>query len=231
MALRDADVNDRRLGDRVALADERAAAHVAKAPAHRVGRFDVHDEQRLLEAGGPREHVPLLVEHERVPVEDQLVLAADAVAEGDEARVVPRARGEHLLALPVAPDVERRGRDVRQKLGAREREVGRRRARLPHVLADRRADQRAAVLEQEQIARRREVAVLVEDAVVRQEALAVDRLHLAARAHRARVVEVAVEVRERRRARRSRASRARSRRATPPRRARSPGRSSRSSGG
>ena len=41
----------------------------------------------------------------------------------------------------------------------------------------------------------REVARLVEDAVVRQEALAVDGLHLAARAHGARVEQVAVEVR------------------------------------
>ena len=50
---------------------------------------------------------------------------------------------------------------------------------LPDVLADRRPDERAAELEQEQVAARREVAVLVEDAVVGQEALAVDRLHLA----------------------------------------------------
>ena len=50
------------------------------------------------------------------------------------------------------------------------------------------------MLEQEQVSARSEVAVLVEDAVVRQEALAVDRLHLAAGADRARVVEVALEV-------------------------------------
>src|SRR4029453_3284264 len=41
---------------------------------------------------------------------------------------------------------------------------------------------------------RGEVAVLVEDAVVREEAFAVDRLDLARGADRARVVEVAVEV-------------------------------------
>ena len=41
-----------------------------------------------------------------------------------------------------------------------------------------------------------EVAVLVEHAVVGEEALAVDRLHLAVGAHRARVVEVGLEVRE-----------------------------------
>src|SRR5207244_13339264 len=69
-------------------------------------------------------------------------------------------------------------------------------ARLPEVLADRRADQGLAVLEQKQVASRREVAVLVEDAVVREEAFPVDGLDLAARANGASVVEVAVEVGE-----------------------------------
>ena len=52
------------------------------------------------------------------------------------------------------------------------------------------------MLEEQQVVAGREVAVLVEDAVVGQEALAVDRLHLAAGAHRAGVVEIAVEVGE-----------------------------------
>jgi hypothetical protein len=129
-----------------------------------------------------------------VSVEDQLVLAADGVAEGDEACVVARAGGEHLLALAIAAEVERRGRDVRQELRPGECEIGGGRPRLPHVLADRRPDQRAAVLEQEQIAGRREVAVLVEDPVVREKPLAVQRLHLAGGADGAGVVEVAVEV-------------------------------------
>ena len=51
------------------------------------------------------------------------------------------------------------------------------------------------MLEQDQVAAGGEVAVLVEHAVVREEALAVDGLHLAAGEHEAGVVEVAVEVR------------------------------------
>ena len=91
--------------------------------------------------------------------------------------------------------MEGRGRDVGDQLRSGEREVGRRRPRLPDVLADRGADERPPVLEQEQVLAGREVAILVEDAVVRQEALAVARLHLAARADRARVEEVALEER------------------------------------
>ena len=79
--------------------------------------------------------------------------------------------------------------------------------------------------------RRREVALLVEDAVVRQEPLAVDRPHLAVRADRARVVEVAVEVGEADERRDPVRRRARSRRATASPPGRTPGRSSRSSGG
>jgi hypothetical protein len=130
-----------------------------------------------------------------VPVEDQLVLPPDEVAERHVGARVARTRDEHLLAVFGLADVERRGRQVDDQLRAGEREVGRRRAGLPHVLADRRADQDVAVLQQEEVVPRREVAVLVEDAVVGQETLAVDRLDLARRAYRARVVEVAVEVR------------------------------------
>ena len=113
----------------------------AEPASDRLGRVDVDDEQRLLEAGRAGDHLALVVEHERVAVEDQLVLAADRVAERDEARVVARARDEHLLALAVLADVERRGGDVGDELRAGEREVGRGRAGLPDVLADRRPDE------------------------------------------------------------------------------------------
>ena len=128
-------------------------------------------------------------------VEDQLVLPADRVAERDVRRAVARARAEHLLALTVAQQVERRRGDVHDQLRSGEREIGRGRARLPHVLADRHADQRVAVLEEIEAVARREVAELVEDAVVRQEALPHERLHLAARADGSGVVEVAIEMR------------------------------------
>ena len=75
-----------------------------------------------------------------------------------------------------------------------ERELGRRRARLPDVLADRRPDEHLAEAEEQQVVARGEVAVLVEDAVVRQEPLAVDAADLAVGEHEAGVVEVAVEV-------------------------------------
>jgi hypothetical protein len=128
-----------------------------------------------------------------VAVEDELVLAADGVHERDEAGVVAGADDQHLLALAVLADVERRGREIRDQLRSRHREIGRGRAGLPEVLADGRTDEGLTELEQQQVAARREVPVLVEDAVVRQEALLVDGKDLAVGADGAAVEEVAVE--------------------------------------
>ena len=182
-------------GQLLALARERAPAHVAQPPPDAACGSTSTTSSASSNPGRAREHLALVVEDDGVAVEDSSSCPPTALHERDEADVVAGARWKHLLALAVLADVERRGRDVDEQLRAREREVGRGRARLPDVLADRRADQRVAELEQDEVAAGREVAVLVEDAVVREEALAVDRLHLAARADGARVVEVAVEVR------------------------------------
>ena len=126
-------------------------------------------------------------------VEEELVLAADEVAEREVGGVVACPRHQHLLAVLRLADVVRRGGEVDEQLGARQGEVGRGRARLPDVLADRRPDQGLAEPQQQQLAAGREVAVLVEDAVVRQVALAVEALDLAVGADGAGVEEIAVE--------------------------------------
>ena len=77
-----------------------------------------------------------------------------------------------------------------------EREVGRGRPGLPDVLADRRPEQDVAAAEEQQVASVREVAVLVEDAVVREEVLAIDAPQLSVGEHGAGVREVAVEERD-----------------------------------
>src|SRR4051794_8275554 len=92
--------------------------------------------------------------------------------------------------------MEGRSGEVDEELRAGERELGRGRARLPHVFADRRSDECAAVFEQDEVAAGSEVPVLVEDSVVRQETLTVDRLDLPGSADGAGVVEIAVEPRD-----------------------------------
>ena len=181
------------VGPSLAGALELAPPHVAQPPADRLRRVDVDHEQRLLEAGRPGDHLPLVVEHDRVPVEDELVLPSHQVAEGEIRRVVAGARDQHLLPLLGLADVERRGGDVHEQLHPRQGEVGGGRARLPDVLAHRRPDQHVAHAQREQLPAFGEVAVLVEDAVVRQEVLAVDGADLPAAEHGARVREVTVE--------------------------------------
>ena len=168
-----ADVDDLHGRDLLPLARERAPADVAQTTADHFGGLDVDDQQRFFE---PRR------------------ACQDRVAERDEAGIVAGARDEHLLPLAIAPHVERRRGDVDEQFRAGEGEIRRGRAGLPHVLANGRADERRAVLEQDQVAARGEVAVLVEDPVVRQEAFAIDRLDLPARKDVARVEEIAVEV-------------------------------------
>jgi hypothetical protein len=128
-----------------------------------------------------------------VPVEDELVLSADEVAERDVDGIVARPCHEHLLAVLRLADVEGRGREVDEQRRPREGEVGRRRPGLPDVLADRRRDEHVSQLEEEEVAAAGEVPVLVEHAVVREEVLAVDALHRAVRADEGRIGQIAVE--------------------------------------
>ena len=128
-------------------------------------------------------------------VEDELVLAADEVAERQVGGVVARPGDQHLLAVLGLADVERRGGEVDDQLRTGEGEIRRRRAGLPDVLADRGADEHVAAAEQHELSAGGEVAVLVEDAVVRKEVLAVDASQLPVSEHGACVCEVAIEER------------------------------------
>ncbi len=99
-------VDDHRCGDGVAGALELATSNVAKPTADRLGRVEVDDEQALLEPGCPGDHLALVVEHHRVPVEHELVLAPDEIAEGEIRGVVTRPRDEHLFAILGLAHVE-----------------------------------------------------------------------------------------------------------------------------
>jgi len=89
--------------------------------------------------------------------------------------------------------VERGGREVDQELRAGEGQVGRGRPGLPDVLADGRPDVDIAEASEDELAALREVAMLVEDAVVGQELLPVDCFDLSRCTDRARVREITVE--------------------------------------
>ena len=121
------------------VARERAAADVAQPPADRLARVDVHDEQCLLEAGGAGEHLAVVLEHDRVAVEEELVLTADEVAECEGGRL-SRARSASIAsrdsALPTWNGEAERLTSSSAPASARSA----RRARLPDVFADGRPD-------------------------------------------------------------------------------------------
>ena len=96
----------------------RPAARVEQPLAERRPHVEVDDEQVLGELLRARDEVPLLVEHERRAVEDELVLAADEVRVDDRHRRVGRARREHRLALAQPARVVRRRVEVDDQLGA-----------------------------------------------------------------------------------------------------------------
>ena len=154
--------------------------------------IDVDDEQVLDELLGPRDEESLLVEHERRAVEDELVLPTDEVRVDDRHRRVGGARREHRLAFGESLRVIRRRVEVDDELRAA-RGLGEDRAgRAPRVLTDRDPDLHARDVEERQrFAGRDEIALLVEDAVIREQLLAVHAVHTAVRAHGRRVVQVA----------------------------------------
>ena len=131
-------LDDRRV---LARAVEVAAPCVSQTPPDRGDGLDVDDEEVLLETRRAGDDLAGVVQDDRVPVEDELVLAAHEVAEREVGARVARPGDEHLLPLLGLADVERRRGEVDDELRSREREVGRRGPGLPDVLADRDPDE------------------------------------------------------------------------------------------
>ena len=162
------------------------------------GRREVYvaDQQVLAELRRARDRRTGVVEHAGVPVEEQLVLAADQRAECDYRQVLAGALREHPLALGTLASVVGRSGDVEDQTRPGERLLGGRRARLPNVLADRQADALGADVQDRAAAARLEVALLIEDPVVGQVGLAVDRVHPPLGKHRRGVVDILGPLRE-----------------------------------
>src|SRR6266576_1335029 len=150
-------------------------ARIAQPGRRRGGEVDIAHQQLLLELPGTRDRAPGVVDDARMPVEDEFILPAHEGAEGHAGHVVTSTLRKHAFALASLARVIRRGGDVDEQCGTCERLVARGGTRLPHVLADREAEALAVELGHGAGAARLEIALLVEDTVVRQVDLAVDR--------------------------------------------------------
>src|SRR5215213_2056638 len=131
-------------------------------------RVQIHDQKVFFELISPRHEPTLRVEDDRVPVEDELVLAADEVAEDDVATVVGGPHAEHPLPECTLPPVVRGGRDVQEHARSSEGLFTGGTARIPDVLAHAHPHEGTAKLDDRGARTFAEVAVLVEDAVVWQ---------------------------------------------------------------
>ncbi len=148
---------------------------VAEPRAERCVEVKVGDHQVLLERPAERDAVPRGVEDHRLAVEDQLVLPAHQVHERQVPDVIGCSGRQHLLAEAHLADVVGRRVDRDHQLRAGERLRRHRAGGVPDVLADVHRQDRAtlAQLEDRRVRAGLKVAVLVEDAVVREVLLVV----------------------------------------------------------
>ena len=151
-------------------------ADVERDTLGRGARVDVTDQQLLAEGGGARDHVTLGVHDDALTVVDEFVLAADQVHVGDRTVRLERALAQHRLSLLApSPRVRRRVGDDQHRR-ALARQFGGRTVADPHVLTDQETDGDAAHVDDGVRADAgMEVALFVEDVVVRQQSLGGDR--------------------------------------------------------
>ena len=165
-----------------------APAGVVQARAEDLVEIEVGHHEVFLEGPAARDPLALLVEDEGLPVEDELVLAAHRVDEGQADEIVGGPRGQHLLAELGLARVVGRGVDRHHELGSRQGLQGGGPRGIPDVLADVGREHRVAHDEHGRLRAGLEVAVLVEDAVVGQVLLVV-RAHLRAVVENGRGIE------------------------------------------
>ena len=122
-------------------------------------------------------------------VEDELVLTADEAAEGEGRAVLAGSTTEHHLPLDALAGVVGRGREVEDQGRSGERLCAGRWAGLPDVLADGQTDPVRSEIDQAGAGAGREVALLVEDAVVWEVDLVVDAVEAAVGEDGGRVVD------------------------------------------
>ena len=135
---------------------------------------EVGDDQVLLEHPPAREALTVLVHDHAGAVEHELVLATHHVDVGHAHEIVHCAGRHQLIAEAGLAGMVGRAVDVDEELGAAEGLHRGRSRGVPDVLAHVHGEGRLARREDLGLGARLEVAVLVEDAVVRQILLVID---------------------------------------------------------
>ena len=153
---------------------------LAAAPGRRRVQRQVDGEQVLDELRGAGQQLPVGADHQRVAVEDQLVLAAHLVAVDDRRAGLGGAAAHQRQPEVVLGPLVRRGVGGDDQVDAGLPGDPARAALDPEVLADGQRDVDPVQPDDRQLGAGHEVAGLVEDAVVGQVPLVVAGHHLAA---------------------------------------------------
>ncbi len=152
------------------------------------GQVEVQHQQVLLELRRAGQHLAVRGDHDRVAVEDQLVLAADHVHVGERAAGLGGPAPHQFQPGVVLVPLVRRAVDDQQQAGPGLAGGGHPAAVLPDVLADRQRDVHPVHPHHRQLVAGDEPAVLVEHAVVRQVVLGEPGGDLAPEQHRGAVL-------------------------------------------
>ena len=156
-----------------------ATAWIAQALTEDRFHIEIHNDQVFFELLAADEHLTTFVQYEAVAVEHEFVLSADKIVVRNDDRVVGRPRLQHAFApLPLSGVVGRR-RNVDQDFSAAgSRLMKKWSVRIPDVFAD--ADSNRCISDPEYRTRssRLKVTELIEDSVVRQKHLVIDRCDL-----------------------------------------------------
>ena len=164
---------------------------VVQARVEHLVEIDIGDHQVLFERLAFGDHFAILIEDHAAAIEHDLVLPADQIDVAHDGDVIRGAGRDHAAAAIGLAGMVGRRRQVQDHLGAAAHHLflGRS-AREPDVLAHVDAEHHAVEREHDAVALGREVAVLVEHAIVGQVALARGTDEAAVVEDRRRVVEV-----------------------------------------
>jgi len=136
---------------------------------------EIGDQEVFLELPSRYEQSAFSVDDHALTVEDQLILAAHSIGVGHDDVALSRPFSEHLEPFFALSFVVRRGIDVDNHLGACQGKGARGSFAEPDVLADVHAELYSPQGDEGIAVPGTEIAVLVEDTVVRQQDLVVHR--------------------------------------------------------
>ena len=150
--------------------------------------IQIDHEQVLLELRPAGQHLSRCVDHQRVPVEDELVLTTDEVQVGQGAPGLGGPPGRQVISDVVLVLLVGGPVDHQEQLSPGLAGLGDGAALLPEVLTDRDGHVHVADPDDGEVLAGGEDPELVEDAVVGQVMLGIARLHLALVQHRGAVL-------------------------------------------